>query len=39
MVLLEASRGGRPWLKTEPPLVIFREPGVYTDAVRVLYED
>jgi len=39
MVLLEASRGGRPWLKTEPPLVIFREPGVYTDAVRALYED
>lgn len=39
MVLLETSRGGRPWLKVEEPLVIFHEPGVYTEAVRELYEE
>lgn len=30
LVLLEAVRGGRPRMRVEKPLIIFREPGVYT---------
>lgn len=39
MVLVEGIRGAKPMLRTEPPLIIYREPGVYTDEVRRLYED
>ena len=39
MVLLEGVRGGRSWLKAEPPLVIYREQGIYTDEVKKLYFD
>ena len=31
MVLIEGSRGGRPRMKVEPPLIVYREPGVYTE--------
>lgn len=37
MVLIEACRGGRPRLKVEEPLIIFREPGVYTDEMYEVY--
>lgn len=37
MVLLEAVRGGRPRMKVEKPLVIFREPGVYMSEIREIY--
>lgn len=37
MVLIEAVRGGRPRLKVEQPLVIYQQPGVYTEEVRALY--
>ena len=37
MVLLQAVRGGNPRLKVERPLVIYREPGVYTEEIREIY--
>lgn len=29
MVLIEGIREGNPWMKVEPPLIVFKEPGVY----------
>ena len=37
MVLLEANRGGRPRLTVEKPLIVYREPGVYTDEIYEIY--
>ena len=37
MVLIEGVRGGRPWLKADPPLVVYRAPGIYTDEVLEIY--
>lgn len=37
MVMVEAVRGGRSRIKVEPPLIVYREKGVYTDEVRKLY--
>lgn len=37
MVLIEATRQGKPWLKTEPPLIIYKEDTTYTDEVYRLY--
>lgn len=37
MVLLEAVRGGKPLLKLEPPLIIYKEPGVYQDEIYDIY--
>lgn len=37
MVLLEAVRGGRPRMKVERPLVVFREPGVYMPEIEEIY--
>lgn len=37
MVLIEANRGGRVRLKVEKPLIIFREPGVYTEEITEIY--
>lgn len=37
MVLLEAVRGGRPGMRAEKPLIIFREPGVYMPELKDLY--
>lgn len=34
MVLLEALKGGRSGMTVEKPLIIFREPGIYTDEIR-----
>ena len=39
MVLIESVRGGGAWLKVEQPLVIYREPGVYTEEVYRIYGD
>lgn len=33
MVLLEALKGGKPRITVEKPLIIFREPGKYTDEI------
>ena len=37
MVLMEANRGGKARLKVEKPLIIFKEPGVYTDEITEIY--
>lgn len=37
MVLLEAVRGGRPRMKVEKPLIVFRRPGEYMPQIREIY--
>ncbi|WP_148411656.1 tRNA1(Val) (adenine(37)-N6)-methyltransferase [Murimonas intestini] len=37
MVLIEAHRGGRPRITVEKPLIVYREPGVYTDEIYGVY--
>lgn len=37
MVLIEAVRGGGAWLKLEPPVIVYKEPGVYTDEIYDIY--
>lgn len=37
MVLLEAVKGGKPLLKLEAPLVVYKEQGVYTDEIYDIY--
>ena len=37
MVLIEAVRGGKSMIKVEPPLVVYRDVGVYTDEVYQIY--
>ena len=37
MVLLQAVRGGKPRMTVEKPLVIYKEPGVYTEEIYGIY--
>ena len=37
MVLIEANRGGRPRLRVEKPLIIYKEPGVYMPEIYGIY--
>lgn len=37
MVLLEAARGGRSFVRVEKPLIVFRERGIYTDEINEIY--
>lgn len=37
MVLIEAVRGGNPRLTVEAPLIVYKEPGVYTDEIYEVY--
>ncbi len=37
MVLLEAVRGGNPLLKLEKPIIVYKEPGVYSDEIYDIY--
>ena len=37
MVLIEAVWGGGAWLKLEPPVIVYKEPGVYTDEIYEIY--
>ena len=37
MVLIEAVRGGRPAVKVEKPLIVYKEQGVYTDEIYEIY--
>ena len=37
MVLIEAVKGGGSWLKMEAPIVVYQEPGVYTDEIWEIY--
>lgn len=37
MVLIEAVRGGKSMLQVEKPLIVYKEPKVYTDEIYELY--
>ena len=37
MVLIEAVKGGGSWLKMEAPIIVYKEPGVYTDELYDIY--
>ena len=37
MVLIEGLRGGRSRLTVEKPLIVYREPGVYTQEIYEIY--
>ena len=37
MVLIEGLRGGRPRMTVEKPLIVYKEPGVYTDEIYEIY--
>lgn len=37
MVLLECIKGGKSMIKIAPPLIVYKEPGVYTDEIYDVY--
>ena len=37
MVLVEAARGGKPWVKIDAPLVIYKAPNEYTEEIYEIY--
>lgn len=37
MLLIQGTRGGKPWMRVESPLIIYREKGVYTDEIYEMY--
>lgn len=37
LVLIEAVKRGKPQLKVEPPLIVYREDGCYTDSINAIY--
>ena len=37
MVLIEAVRGGRSMVKVEAPIIVYKEPGVYTEEIYEIY--
>lgn len=37
MVLIEAVRGGGSMVKVEKPVIVFKEPGKYTEEIRQVY--
>lgn len=37
MVLIEAVRGGKSMVKVEAPIVVYQEPGKYTDEIYEIY--
>lgn len=37
MVLIEGTKGGRPRITVEAPLIIYKEPGVYSDEIFRIY--
>lgn len=39
LVLIELVRGGKPFLKIDPPLVVYREKGEYTDSIKAIYSE
>ena len=39
LVLIAGVRGGRPRMQVEPPLIVYREDGSYTDEVLAMYGD
>ena len=37
MVLIEAVKGGKSMIKIGPPLIVYKEPKVYTDEIHEIY--
>lgn len=37
MVLIEALKGGNSRVRVEPPLIVYKEPNVYTDEIYEIY--
>ena len=37
LVLIESVRGGNQWLSVEPPLIVYREDGSYTEEIHTIY--
>ena len=37
MVLIEAVRGGKSMMKVEAPIIVYQEPGVYTEEIYTIY--
>lgn len=37
MVLMEGLRGGKPRITVEKPLIVYKEPGIYTDEIYDIY--
>ena len=37
MVLIQASRGGKPHMTVEKPLIVYQKPGVYTQEIYDIY--
>lgn len=37
MVLIEGLRGGKPRITVEKPLIVYKEPGMYTDEIYEIY--
>lgn len=37
MVLIESTRGGKSMVKLEPPLIVYKSQGVYTDEIHDIY--
>lgn len=37
MVLIEGRRGGRPMMKVEPPIIVYKTQGVYSDEIHDIY--
>ena len=37
MVLIESVKTGGPNLIVEPPLVVYKEPNIYTDEIYEIY--
>lgn len=37
MVLVEGHRGGKPMMKVDPPLIVYKEQSVYTDEIHRIY--
>jgi tRNA1(Val) A37 N6-methylase TrmN6 len=39
MVLVEGVKGGKPRLKVEQPLIVYKDKNVYTDEIISIYRD
>ena len=37
MVLIESVRGGKQNIIVEPPIIVYREKGIYTDEIYDIY--
>lgn len=37
MILIEGRRGEKPMMKVEPPIIVYKEQGVYSDEIHEIY--